>query len=39
MDNNDVYCPECGSPNVIVYNDGSCECEDCQFQFHISYLY
>ena len=37
-DMNDVYCPECGSPNVTVYRDGSCECEDCQFQFHIDYL-
>ena len=38
IDMNDVYCPECGSPNVTVYRDGSCECEDCQFQFHIDYL-
>ena len=34
----DVYCPECGSPNVTVYEDGSCECQDCQFQFHIDLL-
>lgn len=34
----DVYCPECGSPNVIVYNDGTCECEDYQFQFDISLI-
>ena len=34
----DVYCPECGSPNVTVYRDGSCECQDCEFQFHIDYL-
>lgn len=31
----DMYCPECGSPNVTVYKDGSCECQDCQFQFYI----
>lgn len=35
---NDIYCPECGSPNVTVYDDGSCVCEDCQFEFHIDYL-
>lgn len=34
----DVYCPECGSPNVTVYRDGSCECQDCEFQFHVDYL-
>jgi Zn finger protein HypA/HybF involved in hydrogenase expression len=34
----DVYCPECGSPNVTVYEDGSCECQDCQFPFHIDML-
>ncbi len=32
----DVYCPECGSPNVTVHSDGSCECEDCQFRFYLS---
>lgn len=35
---NDIYCPECGSPNVTVYRDGSCECQDCEFQFHVDYL-
>lgn len=34
----DVYCPECGSPNVTVYNDGSCTCQDCEFPFHVDYL-
>ena len=34
---NDIYCPECGSPRVIVYRDGSCECEDCRFQFYVNY--
>lgn len=34
----DVYCPECGSPNVTVYNDGSCFCQDCEFPFHVDYL-
>ncbi len=34
----DVYCPECGSPNVTIYRDGSCKCQDCEFPFHIDYL-
>ena len=34
----EVYCPECGSPHVIVYEDGTCQCEDCQFEFYIDYL-
>lgn len=34
----DIYCPECGSPNVTVYRDGSCRCQDCEFPFHIDYL-
>jgi transposase-like protein len=38
MKMDEIYCPECGSPNVIVYRDGSCECEDCEFQFHINDL-
>lgn len=33
---NDIYCPECGSPNVTIYRDGSCECEDCNFKFNLS---
>lgn len=37
-DLDNVYCPECGSPNVTVYRDGSCECQDCEFQFHVDYL-
>lgn len=38
IDIKDVYCPECGSPNVTVYDDGSCVCDDCQFEFHIDIL-
>ncbi len=34
----DIYCPECGSPNVAIYSDGSCECEDCKFHFHVDDL-
>jgi len=34
----EIYCPECGSPNVTVYRDGSCECEDCEFKFHVDDL-
>lgn len=30
-----VICPECGSPNVIVYDDGTLECGDCGFFWHI----
>ncbi len=30
-----VYCPECGSPYVTVYDDESCVCEDCEFHFHL----
>lgn len=26
-----MICPECGSPNVIIYDDGTTECEDCGF--------
>ncbi len=29
-----VICPECGSPNVCMYSDGSVECEDCGFFWH-----
>ncbi len=38
MDIDNVYCPECGSPRVHVYSDGSCECLDCKFPFHINYI-
>jgi len=34
----EIFCPECGSPNVTVYHDGNCECEDCEFQFHVADL-
>ena len=34
----DVYCPECGSPNVTVYQNGDCVCQDCEFQFNVDYL-
>ena len=34
---NDIYCPECGSPRVIIYRDGSCECEDCRFLFYVNF--
>lgn len=35
MNYEDINCPECGSPNVTVYEDGGCVCEDCEFEFHI----
>ncbi len=35
----EVYCPECGSPNVTVYDDDSCVCEDCEFRFHLHDLW
>ena len=31
----EIYCPECGSLNVTVYEDGSCVCDDCEFEFYI----
>ncbi len=37
-DHSDVYCPECGSPNVTVFRDGTCRCQDCEFPFHVDYL-
>lgn len=26
-----MICPECGSPNVTIYEDGTVVCEDCGF--------
>ena len=26
-----VYCPECGCEDVIMYDDGKCECQGCGF--------
>lgn len=26
-----LLCPECGCPEVIVYDDGTCECQGCGF--------
>ena len=26
-----LLCPECGCPEVIVYEDGTCECQGCGF--------
>ena len=24
---NNLLCPECGCPEVVVYEDGTCECQ------------
>ena len=26
-----LICPECGCPEVIVYDDGTCECQGCGY--------
>ncbi len=31
---NSEICPECGSPNLLVYDDGTIECLDCGFVFN-----
>ena len=28
---NNLLCPECGCPEVVVYDDGTCECQGCGF--------
>lgn len=33
----DIICPECGSPNIDIYEDGTCICTDCGFVFTIEY--
>ena len=30
-----VSCPECDSPDVIVHDDGTCECMDCGYVFYV----
>lgn len=27
----DLLCPECGCPEVVVYDDGTCVCQGCEF--------
>ena len=31
---NSEICPECGSPNLLNYEDGTVECLDCGFVFN-----
>lgn len=31
-----AYCPQCGSEEVEVYPDRTCECTNCGYIFHIS---
>lgn len=26
-----MVCPECGSPNITIYEDGTAVCDDCGF--------
>lgn len=26
-----LLCPECGCPEVVIYDDGTCECQGCGF--------
>ena len=30
-----LFCEECGCPDVIVYDDGTCECQGCDFTWRI----
>ena len=34
MDYDNIYCPECGGPNVAFYEEYSCVW-DCDFEFYI----
>lgn len=29
-----IICPECGSPNLLQYEDGTVDCLDCGFVFN-----
>ncbi len=29
-----VFCPECGCEDVTIYDDGTCECNGCDFVWH-----
>lgn len=29
--NSNVFCEECGCPDVAIYDDGTCECNGCGF--------
>lgn len=31
MNNEELYCPECGCEEITVYDDGTCECEGCGY--------
>ena len=37
MDEQEIVCPECGSSNIDVYDDGTCICQDCQYEFDKTY--
>lgn len=30
-----IYCPECECEEVEVYDDGSCECQGCGYQWYL----
>ncbi len=35
MNNEIMYCPECGCEEITIYDDGTCECQGCGFIWYL----
>lgn len=35
MNNEEVYCPECGCDEVTIYDDGYCQCNGCGYEWYV----
>jgi ribosomal protein L37AE/L43A len=35
MNDEEVYCPECGCDEVTIYGDGYCQCNGCGYEWYV----
>jgi hypothetical protein len=35
MNDEEVYCPECGCDEVTIYDDGYCQCNGCGYEWYV----